>query len=61
MDAIRMTKICRATHIVGIRDHKGPKSYQEALILISLTPHRPLVLKVVIMENMVQSMLLILA
>jgi hypothetical protein len=56
-----MTEVRKATHIMGIRDHKGPKSYQEALILASLTTHRPLVLKVVIIDNMVQSMPLILA
>ena len=59
--AMRLTGTRKATHIMGIRYHEGPKSYQEALILLSLTPNRPLVLKVVIMDNMVHSMPLILA
>ena len=58
---IRMAGVRNATHIMGIRDHKGPKSYQEALILLSLTCNHPLVLKVIIMDNMVHSMPLILA
>lgn len=61
VNTIRMTKIRRATHTMGIRDHSDPKSYQKALILLSLTRQRPLIIKVVIMDNMVQSMPLILA